>query len=295
MSNPGSTRPTVTPAPSDATALPWGSIPAGPHDVRLVVADMDGTLLTEAGEVPDTFWPLLDHMQQRGITFVPASGRPYARLSGMFEHAGEGVSFIAENGSFVVHQGEVVSADHLDAATVHRLIDTARQAPQTKDLCLVLCGMEGCYLERHESAFLAEVEDYFPNVNFVDDLQQVVDRVLKVAIYDFGDTEHTAATTFAGYNRNHQVVVSAPRWIDVMSRGVDKGRGVRALQKVLGVTREQTVVFGDYLNDLEMLGEADWSFAMANAHPTIRTTARYLAPTNRERGVVSVMSHLLGV
>ena len=53
----------------------------GSPDVRLVVSDMDGTLLTSGGVVPDDFWPLLETMRRRGITFVPASGRQYATLA----------------------------------------------------------------------------------------------------------------------------------------------------------------------------------------------------------------------
>ena len=41
------------------------------------------------------------------------------------------------------------------------------------------------------------------------------------------------------------------------------------LQHQLGVSAEQTVVFGDYLNDLEMLDSGEMSFAMANAHPQV--------------------------
>ena len=52
----------------------------GGHPIRLVVADMDGTLLDADGVVPDRLWPLLDLMRERGIAFCPASGRQYATL-----------------------------------------------------------------------------------------------------------------------------------------------------------------------------------------------------------------------
>ncbi|SKG39752.1 Cof-like hydrolase [Mycobacteroides abscessus subsp. abscessus] len=43
-----------------------------------------------------------------------------------------------------------------------------------------------------------------------------------------------------------------------------------------------------------MLDAADLSFAIGNAHPGIRARARYVAPTNAEYGVVTVLEHLLG-
>ena len=74
----------------------------------------------------------------------------------------------------------------------------------------------------------------------------------------------------------------------------DHAHWIVDLQNTLGITREQTVVFGDFLNGLEMLDEAELSFAMANAHPKVIERARYLAPSNADDGVVAVMEHLLG-
>ncbi|MFN8085781.1 MAG: HAD hydrolase family protein [Microbacterium sp.] len=93
----------------------------------------------------------------------------------------------------------------------------------------------------------------------------------------------------------HQVVVSGRHWVDVMNTTVDKGVALRSLQRALGVTPAQTAAFGDYLNDLEMLRAADWSYAMADAHPDVAAVARHRAPSNAEAGVVSVLERLLAV
>jgi hydroxymethylpyrimidine pyrophosphatase-like HAD family hydrolase len=53
------------------------------------------------------------------------------------------------------------------------------------------------------------------------------------------------------------------------------------------------MVFGDYLNDLEMLDAADWSFAMAGAHPEVVRRARHLAPSNIDNGVLRTVVRLL--
>jgi hypothetical protein len=72
------------------SARPWSSIARGSHDVRLVVANMDGTLLPGSGPVPESLWPMLDSMRARGIPFVPASGRQYATLARAFARAPSG-------------------------------------------------------------------------------------------------------------------------------------------------------------------------------------------------------------
>ena len=80
-----------------------------------------------------------------------------------------------------------------------------------------------------------------------------------------------------------------------MDSRVNKGLAVRALQKALGISPQQTAVFGDFLNDLEMMSEATYSYAVANADPRVKAAANYQAPANTEHGVVTVIKQLLGL
>jgi Cof subfamily protein (haloacid dehalogenase superfamily) len=287
-----------TPAITASPARPWTEIPAGPHDVRLVVADMDGTLLTPEGEVPGDFWGLQERMRSEGVEFVPASGRQLATLRGTFgstDAAAPGVeTYVAENGTLVVHDGEVIATTTVDAPTAHRVVAMVRAlVAGGLDLGLVVCGVETAYVERSDEAFLSEARKYYRRLEIVEDLDAVEGDVLKLAIHDFADAEATAPE-FADLAETHQVVVSGAHWIDVMHLEADKGRGIRALQEALGITAAQTAVFGDYLNDLAMYDVAEWSFAMANAHPRITAAARFTAPSNAEHGVVRVLERLLG-
>ncbi len=279
------------------TAVDWTTIPAGDHGIRLVVADMDGTLLDASSRVPDVFWPQLKAMRERGVIFVPASGRQYATLERMFGKANAGGSYIAENGNLVVSDGRVVSVTGMDSAAVRRMVEAGSRALETgtHDIGMVLCTPDCAYASRREPAFLAEAGKYYARLELVPDLRDVPGTVIKVAVYDFGDAESTAREVFGSFRRDHQVVVSGPHWVDVMDRGTDKLRGVLALQRALGVSREHTAVFGDYLNDLEMLSAGEWSFAMANSHPRLFEAARYLAPSNVDLGVPRVLERLLGL
>lgn len=262
-------------------------------DVRLVVVDMDGTLLDEHGEVPDALWPLLERLDERGIVFAPASGRQYATLSRTFERAGRELTYIAENGSYVVRGGVELGSVTLEPAlvadAVARLRDLARQG---HDLGVVLCGKRSGYVERADDAFLGHVRPYYAALETVPDLLAVEDDVVKIAIFGFAGAESVAAA-LDGFRETHQVVVSGQHWTDLMSSDANKGVAVARLQAELGIGRAQTVAFGDYLNDLEMLDAADHSFAMANAHPEVIARARHVAPSHREHGVITTLEALL--
>ncbi|WP_229053097.1 Cof-type HAD-IIB family hydrolase [Aeromicrobium sp. Leaf350] len=261
----------------------------------MVVVDMDGTLLDGRGEVPDALWPLLRAMHERGIAFVPASGRQHATLARLFDRASEGMPVIAENGTYVARDGVELASVTLDRELVITAVALLRDlAIQGRNLGVVLCGKRSAYVERTDETFLAEARRYYVALASVDDLLAVDDDVLKLAIFDFDDAETGTAPSLERFRETHQVVVSGEHWIDVMAAGVNKGHAVRMLQAELGVTAAQTAAFGDYLNDLEMLDAADLSFAMANAHPEVMARARYTAPSNTDLGVVTTLRALLG-
>ncbi|MFJ9037062.1 Cof-type HAD-IIB family hydrolase [Streptomyces sp. NPDC102406] len=264
-------------------------------DIRLVVTDMDGTLLDADGRIPDSLWPLLAELNRRGIVFCPASGRQYATLADQFAAVDDGgMVYIAENGTYVVRGGAEISSDPMDPAVAPWIVKEVRRLTEEGvDAGAVVCGKRSAYVERSDEAFLAEVRKYYHRHEIVEDATAVEDDVLKVALFDFGRAEETTAPALGPLTDSHQVVVSSAHWVDVMNRTADKGAAVRRLQAALGITAAQTMVFGDYLNDLEMLDAADWSYAMANAHPDVRRRARHLAPPHTENGVVRTVREVL--
>lgn len=264
-------------------------------DIRLVVTDMDGTLLDADGHIPDDLWPLLAELDRRGIVFCPASGRQYATLADQFAAVDDGsMVYIAENGTYVVRGGVELSSDPLDPETASWLVKAVRQlTEQGVDAGVVVCGKRSAYVERSDEAFMTEVRKYYHRHEIVEDATAVDDEVIKVALFDFGRAEETTAPALAVLADSHQVVVSSEHWVDVMNPRANKGEAVRGLQRALGVTPAQTMVFGDYLNDLEMLDAADWSYAMANAHPEVHRRARHQAPPHTENGVVRTVRQVL--
>lgn len=311
----------TTAVPATApTPRPWTDITGPVPDLGLVVLDMDGTLLNGSDEVPDSFWALLPELRRRGIIVVPASGRQYATLKGMFAEHGIR-TFICENGTLVVHDDEVVSTSPLDSPSVERIIDIVRTGESSRNIGLVVCGPRTAYVEREDAAFLAEARRYYRSLEVVPNLHQVPEvaagTVLKCACFDFDSAAQATPALFTGGgpgvadlrvadadgtdstdgtdSPGHQVVVSGKNWIDIMNASANKGRALRALEMSLGVPRSGVAVFGDYLNDLEMMAEADWSFAMDNGHGAVQRAARFIAPRNTDEGVVQVLRRLLGV
>ncbi len=102
-----------------------------PQNIKLVVADMDATLLDADGQIPAGFWPMLDRLNQKGVTFVPASGRQYQTLQQMFSRSVRPMSFIAENGNIVSLDGNVIETHTVSRDLVKQVIDICDKAAGT--------------------------------------------------------------------------------------------------------------------------------------------------------------------
>ena len=157
----------------------------------------------------------------------------------------------------------------------------------------VLSGRRSAYIEWDDPQFRDAVSLGYRKIELVPDLLAVRDDNVKMALFDFESSERVIEPAFARFRDRLQVVVTGPHWLDIMPPGVNKAVGLCAVQQALGIPPERTMVIGDYLNDLEMMDAAHWSFAMANAHPALKARARFSAPSNDEGGAMQAIRALL--
>jgi Cof subfamily protein (haloacid dehalogenase superfamily) len=260
-------------------------------DIKLVVTDMDGTLLNSKGELSDLFYPVFAKLKADGIRFAAASGRQFFNLEKRFETLKDDVIFVAENGSYVMYQNQELYLRPLENEIAKTLIQTARQIPNAY---AIFCGKKKAYVESDKPEFWAQFTKYFERFERVDDLLEITDdECLKISICDLEGSATNSYPHFKVWEEQIQVKVSAGIWLDMSHKLANKGKALAVLQQKYGISPEQTMVFGDYLNDLEMMGQAYYSYAMENAHADIKKAARFKAKSNDENGVIEVLNELL--
>lgn len=260
-------------------------------NIKFIATDMDGTLLDENGQLDAEFFALHQQLAQRGILFAAASGRQYYSLLDTFADIQDQIMFIAENGTLVMYKGEELHSSTIDKADIEQIIHQARQID---DAYVVLCGKRSAYIETTEPQALQEIQKYYHRCESVTDLLAVDDDFIKVAICHFAGTEqHVYPAINQAFGDSHKVVVSAKIWLDVMHASASKGTAIHQLQQSLGFSEQETMSFGDYFNDVEMLEASYYSFAVENAHEDIKALARFRAPSNRDKGVLQVLKALL--
>ena len=259
--------------------------------VRLVVMDMDGTLLNSKGEVSNIFFHLYAELKKHNVQFVAASGRPHQSITNKINSIKDEITIISENGAYAKHGYEELLLTNLLKGRTEQIIPLLRNL---SDVYTVLCGKKSAYLETDDKRFINVFKEYYAKYRIVDDLTKVKnDDFLKIAVYHFNSSETYIYPSVKHLEKEMQVKVSGEHWVDLSESKANKGFALNFVQEKLGITKEETMVFGDYNNDLEMLELGYFSYAMDNAHSNVKKTARFKTKSNDEQGVESVLEKLL--
>jgi len=261
--------------------------------IKLVVADMDGTLLNSNKELSPKLFPIIERLHAKGIKFVVASGRQYYNLLNIYDVMQDKMTFIAENGAIVFNQGKNVYYEEMAYEAVAEILESISQIEGAYP---VLCGLESAYIQENLGAdFEEHVEMYYARYERVTDLLAVTkkDRICKVSIYDAIDAENNTYPKLEKFVEKYKITVSGHEWVDLVNPTVNKGVAIKKLQEEFGITETETMAFGDYLNDYEMMESCYYSYAMANAHPDLKAVANFETLSNDEDGVCVVLEEYL--
>lgn len=253
---------------------------------------MDGTLLDDAGCLPEEFGEVLAELHAHHVMFAPASGRQYFALRHQFAAYADDLLFFAENGTYVSYHDIELFSSPMQPGLVRKVLQLAKDIPGVYP---VVCGKKGAYVTSRNDAFFAEMEKYYTHYELVRDFAEITDDVIKVSLCDAQneDAEHNIYPAMRPLAGRLQVAVSGSYWVDVMNFGINKGIAIQQVQKLLHISPRECAAFGDYLNDLEMMSSVYYSYAMANAHPKIKEIANFRAPSNTEHGVMVTIQEFI--
>ena len=247
--------------------------------IKLIVSDIDGTLVRDGENQLNTelFDVIMRLKKEKKIHFAAASGRQVASIEYTFAPIGKEIFYVAENGAYLGCLGRNLFLYPMDQAAAAELIEDIRKNPV---MDMVVSGAKHAYMETKDQAF-------------TDDVTKVDDVIIKVAAYKKSDIQKEAGFFFDKYGSRMKITISGDMWMDCMHTGVNKGEAVKTLQESLGILPEETMVFGDQLNDIEMLNRAYYSFAVGNARKEVKEAARFQADTNVNDGVLKILKRLL--
>ncbi|MDO6737233.1 HAD family hydrolase [Wenyingzhuangia sp. 2_MG-2023] len=261
--------------------------------VKLIVSDMDGTLLNSEHNVSELFFEQFEVLNSKNIRFVAASGRQYHSILQKLESIQEHITIVAENGAYVVENGKELFANVFVKKDIEKLIAVSQKIPNVH---IVLCGKKRAYFLRESAEFKNIVTEYYSEYDTIENFDELPeDDFFKIALCHYDGSEANIYPYLKEIEGDWQVKVSGELWVDIALKSNHKGNALERIQEQFGVTDAETMAFGDYQNDLEMLKKAAFSFAMENAHTDVLEVAKYKTGSNNNFGVESVLKKLIEV
>ena len=203
--------------------------------IKLIAADMDGTLLDSQKRLPPDLFDVLGKLRERGVRFAVASGRQYYNLVRQFPGMENEILFLCENGTMIFDKGAPIFLEPMDKRDWQALVKQLREIPGA---CPILCCPDTAYCEDFGAEFAENASMYYEKLKYVDDLLKVEANVCKIAVYDLKDAETTSypAMKKAAEGR-FQVTLSGERWIEFMGDS-NNGTALTALEMLCGVSPE---------------------------------------------------------
>lgn len=254
--------------------------------IRLIVTDMDGTLLDAHHQLPSNFEQIVQSLYQQNIRWAIASGRQLANLKARFDALAVPVDIIAENGAVAQCAGEA-SPFYCDLTSIEMFREILNVSITLPDTTPVLCGVDCAWVHDAHPEHLKEVSRYFCHTEAWHSLEEVARlQLCKVAIYHPNAATHLYPHLAPYATSDVRVILSGPNWVDVQRATIDKARALEALVKKYNLTLQNVMVFGDYYNDVGMLTSGAHAVAMGNALPEIQALTPHQTLPNTQNGVL---------
>ena len=265
---------------------------------KILVLDVDGTLLNSENQVTKRTLGALLKIQQMGVRIVLASGRPTYGLVGLAKQLDlqrYGGYILSYNGCQIVSavNGEILFEKRISPELIPYLEKKAEK--------------EGCALfTYHDDLLLSNnVNDrHIVREARLNDLKMVHESHLSIAI-DFAPCKCTLVNddeemldNLAGHWKRRldgtvDVLRSEPFFLEVVPTGVDKAATLGVLLQMLEVNPEQVMAIGDGVCDVSMLQIAGLGIAMGQAPDSVKICADRTTASNDEDGVAMAVEQTI--
>lgn len=272
-------------------------------DQKLIFLDIDGTL-TEPGKnvPPQSAVDAVQKARGKGHKVVLCSGRNYGMLFPVLQFGFDGL--VASAGGYIEYKGQVVYDCPMTPEQQTRALDVFTES----GIYRTIGGKNHSYTDEGFKEFLAENMQSKANSELLRWRIQIENEldIRPMSEYD-GEPIYGMAFMSRGAERLEKPMQILQEEFDfciqdadtcgivngeLSSKAFDKGSAVKRLCEFLGISKEDTIAFGDSMNDLEMLLAVEMGVCMANGSPSLLKIADMVCPSVTEDGLYAAFEKL---
>ena len=266
----------------------------GQRDIRLLLADVDGTLVTRDKVLTESTKAAAAELHDAGLVLVITSGRPPRGMSMLIEPLNLQAPIAGFNGGVFVNPDlSVIESHTIDVATARRTLQLM--------------------LDHDLDAWIYTADDWFIRDKYAPHVARETSTVRFEAkvVTSFSDEHLARAVKIVGVSDDLELVAnceevaqrtlskaasaarSQPYYLDVTHPKANKGTVVTTLSKFFGIGPGQIATIGDMPNDVSMFRESGFSIAMGNSSDEVKSQASAVTDSNEKDGFAKAVRKLI--
>lgn len=255
--------------------------------IKLIASDMDGTLLDSNKKLNNEFYEVLDKISDKNILFAAVSGRELISLKNIFKDVNKDIIYAANNGNLIMYKDKILFENNIEKHMIDKIAPIIRKISKHNT---IYCTKDCVYSESIVPSIIGW--KWKLKVKVVKDITKLDIKIIKVTTFGNEKLVNKNLKILEPLKNELMITASGSKCFDICKLGGNKEQGIKILQEKFKINYEETMVFGDHMNDLEMMDSAYYSYAMENAKEDVKNSARFIAKTNDENGVLEVIKEV---
>ncbi|PDO10635.1 MAG: hypothetical protein BLM47_05925 [Candidatus Reconcilbacillus cellulovorans] len=255
---------------------------------RVVVTDVDGTLVDDRQNISDANLEAIRKFQERGGLVTLATGRVEDSARPFVRALGIKIPVILYNGAKIFDfKSETCRFEsRLEPFVAETVLAAVRSFGL--DAVFYADGAAGV-LKRSAVIEAYERKDGIRCRELGPDAERFVRRSVKILVIDETGGFSTIEDALQDVREHCSIVRSEPTYLEVLPKGVSKGNALIKLSEMLGVPLQAVIAVGDQLNDLDMIRLAGLGVAVGNAHQEVKRAADVVVRSHLEDAIADII------
>lgn len=269
-------------------------------EIKLIVTDIDGTLLNDNGELGIESKKLLKELIKENVIISLATGRLHSAVTEVANELSLNGYVISLDGAMIknYHQDKIHYESFLRAGQVKKAIAIAENLL----INIALCHSSSIYYTEYNSVIPSLLSKYGAFYTQVDSYEGYFSRTLEIVCSsDIKDSIKQMEekfnfpysigcnTSYFRSKKNENIY-----YLEIRKAGSSKGKALMRLLKHLSIKPSQAAVIGDWYNDITMFQSNAVKVAVANAIPELLNIADYITTkSNRDDGTAEFFEMVL--
>lgn len=267
---------------------------------KMVVSDLDGTLLNSKKQLSDKTIQIIKELQKKDIFFVMATGRLDVMTKAYVKQIPNTKYVVGCDGAMIrdMSSKELIYSNEISSEVCKKTFDICKESGLSyyvfAEEALVGDNPENERLKIHTEFNKNVPEEQQMPIVFVDDLKTYVEnhRVYKIVASHQDKNYLDEVAEVIKAETGADAIRSGARVLGIKQKGVSKADALIHLTESLGIDMKDVVAFGDEVNDIEMLKAVGYGVAMGNADDGVKACTNHMTRTNDKDGVAVVLEQL---